>query len=185
MTATLQAHAFLHLHPARRTPAVTAGVAMVGLAFAVVAFRWHAAWLIGAASGWLLWLAGAIMLGLALVTFTGRLRILGVVASLLAVGLGVYLLLNPGAGALATAILLAAALVIEGSFQLTAALHLRPLAAWRWFLAAAAVSLVAAALVATGLPTRTPDAVAVVLGAALLATGLALTATGLARAPQG
>jgi len=76
--------------------------------------------------------------------------------------------------------------VVDGSFQLGAALHLRPLHAWRWLLASAATSLATAVLLATGLPVRTPQSVAVLLAAAFATTGLALIATGLARtAPRG
>jgi len=183
MTAA-EAHelrALLHLHPDRRRPALLAGIAMIGLAAAALAFPTETALFVGAAGGWLLWLAGAVMLGASLVMFTGRLRVGGAVAALAAIGLGVYLLLHPGSGALAVTLLLAAALVIDGSFQLAAALHLRPLAAWRWLLASSGTSLVAASLLAAGLPTRTRDAVVVLLCAALATTGAALVATSFAR----
>ena len=90
-------------------------------------------------------------------------------------------LIERTAGALAAALLLAGALVMDGSFQLAAALHLRPLAAWRWLLASALTSLSAAALLAFGLPARTPDAVAILLAAAFATTGLALVAASFAR----
>jgi uncharacterized membrane protein HdeD (DUF308 family) len=174
--------ALVHLHPDRRLPAFTAGIGMILLAAAALTFPTEATLAVGAVGGWLLWLAGALMLGVALVMFTGRLRLFGVAASLSAVGLGVYLVLHPGAGALATALLLAAALIVDGSFQLAAALHLRPLQAWRWLLASSGTSLVAASLLAAGLPTRTRDAVVVLLCAALATTGAALVATSLVRA---
>jgi len=183
MTAAdaLELRALVHLHPDRRRPALAAGIGMMGLGAAVLAFPNETAWLIGAAAGWLLWLAGAVMLGVALLVFTGALRTFGVASALVAVGLGVYLLLHPGAGNLAVTLLLAAALVIDGSFQLAAALHLRPLAAWRWLFASAGTSLVAASLLAAGLPTRTRDAVVVLLCATLVTTGAALVATSFAR----
>jgi uncharacterized membrane protein HdeD (DUF308 family) len=126
-------------------------------------------------------LAAALMLGVALLTFSGALRWVGVTAALAAVGLGAYLMFNPSVGALATALVLASALVMDGSFQLAAALHLRPLNAWRWLLASAVTSLAAAALMATGLPEQTPRALAIVLAAAFATTGAALIATGFAR----
>ena len=169
-----------HLHPDRRRPAGLAGVAMMLLAVVAVVFPAETTFAIGGAGGWLLWFAGACMLGVALLTFTGGLRWLGVAAALAAVGLGAYLLFNPTVGAVAAVLVLAAALVMDGSFQLAAALHLRPLAAWRWLLASALTSLAAAGLLATGLPERTPHAVAALLAAAFATTGAALIATSFA-----
>lgn len=177
----LHLHALVHLHPDRRRPALAAGAGMLILAVAAILFPAAAIRVIGAASGWLLWFAGALMLGVGLLTFSGALRGLAIGAALAAVGLGAFLTFNPTVGALATALVLAAALVADGSFQLAAALHLRPLAAWRWLLASAATSLVAALLLATGLPVRSPNAVAILLAAAFASTGLALIATGLVR----
>lgn len=168
----------------RQPPGRTAGAGMILLAVAAIAFPTETALVVGSLGGWLLWFAAALMLGVALLTFTGRLRWLGATAALAAVGLGAYLTFNPTAGALATALVLAGALVMDGSFQLAAALHLRPLNAWRWLLASAITSLVAAALMATGLPEQVPHAVAILLAAAFATTGVALIATGLARSAQ-
>ncbi|HEY0649735.1 DUF308 domain-containing protein [Phenylobacterium sp.] len=170
-----------HLHPRRRRPAQAAGAGMLLLAAAALTFPAKTIQVVGGASGWLLWLAGALMLGMGLLTFSGTLRALAVAASLCAVGLGAYLTFNPTVGAFATGLVLAAALVIDGSFQLGAALHLRPLRAWRWLLASAATSLIAALLLAAGGPAHTPQAVAILLAAAFATTGVALIATGLAR----
>lgn len=174
--------ALVHLHPDRRRPALAGGLGMMLLAVAAIAFPSETALVVGAAGGWLLWLAGALMLAVALVTFTSWLRVLGAVAALSAVGLGFYLTLHPAAGALATAMVLAAALVMDGSFQFAAALHLRPLSAWRWLLASAVTSLAAAGMLASSAPARSPQAVALLLFAAFATTGAALVATSLARA---
>jgi len=174
-----------HLHPHRRRPALVAGVGMLGLAVVAVAFPAETALAVGIAGGWFLWFAGAIMLAVALLTFAGWLRWAGVVAALGAIGLGGYLMLHPAAGALATAMVLAAALVMDGSFQFAVALHLRPLTAWRWLLASALTSMAAAATLASGAPARSPAAVGLLLFAAFATTGAALVATGFARSgPQ-
>jgi uncharacterized membrane protein HdeD (DUF308 family) len=184
MTAAdaMEFRALANLHPDRRRPALAVGAGMILLAGGALAFPAQTAVLVGAAGGWLLWLAGALMLGAALLMFNGWLRGSGVAAALIAVGLGAYLTFHPMAGALATALMLAAALVMDGSFQLAAALHLRPLAAWRWLLASAITSLASAALLATGLPERTPHAVAILLSVAFATSGAALVATSFARA---
>lgn len=177
----LDLRALVHLHPDRRRPALAAGVGMMLLAAAAVAFPAETTALVGVASGWLLWFAGALVFGVGLLTFSGTLRSLAIAASLGAVGLGAYLTFNPTAGALTAALVLASALVVDGGFQLCAALHLRPLTAWRWLLVSGATSLVAALLLVAGLPDRTPQAVAILLAAAFATTGAALLATGLAR----
>lgn len=184
MTAgdAMEFRALVNLHPDRRRPAFAVGIGMLLLAVAAIAFPAETALVVGAAGGWLLWLAGALMLAVAVVMFNGWLRLLGAAAALSAVGLGIYLTLHPGVGALATALILAAALVMDGSFQLAAALHLRPLKAWRWLLASAMTSLGAAGLLATGLPERTPHAIAALLCAAFVTTGAALVATSFAPA---
>ena len=171
----------VNLHPERRRPALAIGIGMMFLALAAIALPAETTRLVGAASGWLLWFAGALMLGVAVLTFGGWLRLLGVLAALSAVGLGIYLTLHPTVGALVTAFLLAAALVMDGSFQVAAALHLRPLAAWRWLLASAMTSLIVAGLLAGGLPDRTPGSIATLLCAAFATTGAALIATGFVR----
>jgi len=183
MTAGDATHlsALANLHPDRRRPALAVGVGMIVLALAAAAFPATTALLVGAAGGWLLWLAGALMLGVALLMFGGWLRLMGVAAALVAVGLGIYLTFHPTVGALATALILAAALVMDGSFQATAALHLRPLLAWRWLLGSAITSLAAAGLLASGLPERTPDAIGALLCVAFVTTGAALIALSLAR----
>lgn len=183
MTAAdaMEFRALANLHPDRRRPALATGVGMILLAGAALAFPAATTVLVGAAGGWLLWLAGALMLGGALLMFNGALRWLGVAASLAAVGLGAYLTFHPTAGALATALMLAAALAMDGSFQLAAALHLRPLAAWRWLLASAMTSLTSALLLVGGWPERTPQAVAILLCAAFATSGAALAATSFAR----
>jgi uncharacterized membrane protein HdeD (DUF308 family) len=178
---TVNLRALANLRSEDRRPGRAAGAGMILLAVAAIAFPAETALVVGGVGGWLLWFAAALMLGVAVLTFTGWLRWLGVAAALAAVGLGAYLTFNPTVGALATALVLAAALVMDGSFQLAAALHLRPLKAWRWLLASAVTSLAAAALMATGLAEHTPHAVAAVLAAAFATTGAALVATGFAR----
>jgi uncharacterized membrane protein HdeD (DUF308 family) len=169
------------VHATRRRPALFAGLGLLALSVTVTAEPGKASLMIGAASGWALWLAGALMLAFALLNLTGGLRSAGVAASLVVTALGAWLTFHPTAGALAAGLLLAAGFVTDGAFQIAAALRLRPLSVWRWMLASAVTSLGVAVLIAAGLPERTADAVAM-LGAASLAThGAALVALGLTR----
>ena len=74
--------ALAHLRQDHRRAVVAVGLGMMGLAVAAAAFPAETTLAVGAASGWLLWLAGALMFGVALVLFNGRLRILGAAAAL-------------------------------------------------------------------------------------------------------
>jgi uncharacterized membrane protein HdeD (DUF308 family) len=162
------------LHARRRVPALAAGIAMLGLAGLSLAYPGPAVVTFGGAGGWLLWFAGAVMLGFSLLMFSGHLRIVGCMAALAAVGAGAWLTFNPGTGAIATAMLFVAALITDGAAQLAAALHLRPLRVWRWLLASAVASLAAAALVASGAGQDATVTAAWVLALAFGTTGAAL-----------
>jgi uncharacterized membrane protein HdeD (DUF308 family) len=182
MSAALQAasHGGLGLVTARRrTHAAGVGLLILGISAPTLPDR--TTQLLGAAAGWLLWMAGALMLGFSLLVLSRTLKVAGIVAALVALACGVYLTLHPTTGAMATALLLAGALIMDGSFQLVLALRLRPIQAWRWMIGSALASLFAAAFLAAGVPARTPEAIAVLLAVALVTSGLALVILGLAR----
>lgn len=166
-----------------RRPAFFAGVSMLGLAVAAAAYPREAPLVIGAAAGWLLWLAGALMLGFSLLTFTSWLRLAGALSALVAVGCGAYLTFNPSVGALAALLLLGGAFIVDGGFQIAAALNLRPLRVWRWMMASALTSLLAGVIL-TVKHIAPGELVAWLVSAALGSTGLALLALTLSRRPS-
>lgn len=133
---------------------------------------------IGGFAGWLLWLAGALMLGASLLMTGAKSFWPGVVSSLVAVAAGVFLLFNPAAGAIAVTLLVAAAFIVDGAFQLALALELRPLKIWRWILSSAMASVVAALMLAGGVFQGSTPAFGLMAGIAVLTTGLAFMALG-------
>jgi uncharacterized membrane protein HdeD (DUF308 family) len=163
-----------------RRPALVVGLSMLGLAAAAAAYPREAPLVLGATAGWLLWLAGALMLGFSLLTFTSWLRLAGALAALVAVGCGMYLTFNPTVGALAALLLLGAAFIVDGGFQVAAALHLRPLGVWRWMMASAITSLLAGAVLTIN-HVAPGELVAWLVCAVLGSTGLALFALSLSR----
>lgn len=167
------------IHARRRAPAIIAGVAMLVLSATAVAYPVPAAAGFGALSGWLLWFAGAIMLGFAVFMFSGSLRVLGCAAALAAVGAGAWLTFHPRTGALATAILIVSALITDGAAQFAAALHLRPLTVWRWLLGSAMSSVAAAAIVVSAASGQTANLSAWVFALAFGTSGAALLGLGL------
>lgn len=157
---------------ARRRVLFWGGWLMTLLGGAAMAAPEFGQFVIGAFAGWLLWLAGAIMLAACLMIGSKSL-IAGVISSLATIGAGAYLLFNPQAGALAVAILVAAVFMVDGAFQVALALNLRPLKVWRWVLSSAAASALAAVLIAAGASGSIP-AFGAIAGFAVLSTGLAL-----------
>ena len=152
------------------------GCAMLLLGACAVAFPHIFPLVIGAFAGWLLWLAGAIMFGASLLMRGARPYLPGLVSSLVAIGAGVFLLLNPRAGALAVAILAGTAFITDGAFQLALALDLRPHRAWRWVLASAMTSFVAVAVIALAGRAGSPELFGRMVGLAILSTGIAFVA---------
>jgi uncharacterized membrane protein HdeD (DUF308 family) len=149
------------------------GLAILGLAAMVAPKVGHL--IIGVLAGWLLWLAGAVMLAVSLVV---RVRpfAAGVVSGLAAIAAGIFLLFNPTVGALAVTILAAAVFIVDGAFQLALALDLRPLKAWRWVLASALASGLAALVMGLGLPKDSPPTFGLIAGFAVWSSGVALIA---------
>lgn len=130
---------------------------------------------LGGASGWVLWFAGMAILAIwLLLVLAGRpisaLLIAGGVSALS----GAFLFYNPEAGALAVAILVISALVMDGGIQLTLALKLRPATVWRWLFASALASAVAAVVLSRGALAGSSAGWGPLLGLALATTGLAL-----------
>jgi uncharacterized membrane protein HdeD (DUF308 family) len=155
-------------------------VFLVGLAFLLVgAFVIGAPAVtgvaLGGASAWLLWFAGVTILALWLVLLLGGRSITSLlIAGAAAAASGVFLFYNPRTGALAVAILVISALVMDGGVQLSLALKLRPTAVWRWLFASALASMAAALLLSAGSFTDADQGLEAFVGVALITSGLAL-----------
>jgi len=128
---------------------------------------------LGAVTGWLLWFAGAAMLGVSILIGRRGAVAASILASLFAMAGGGYLWLNPAAGALAAAILVAAVLILDGAFEIVLALDLRPSRVWRWLIASATASALAGIWLAAG-GSASPKFLAWGLGASLLTSGAAV-----------
>lgn len=153
------------------------GFTLAAAAAAVAVFPDAAILLVGVAAGWLLWLAGATMMGITTLIGRGRSMAIGLAVGLATICAGALLMLHPFTGALATTLLIAGVLVMEGALELTLALDLRPLRAWRWVLVSALASAVAGVATAAGATGGSDFALAMVLAIALASTGVALMRT--------
>jgi len=121
--------------------------------------------------GWILVYAGVVM---AIHSWTQRAagrtweRAL---QALLALVVGVYMVLFPGAGALSLTLLLVIWLVISGGLQLAAARQLRGLPGAGWMLFGGVLAILLAVLIALDLPSSAAWAIGLIVGVNLIFWG--------------
>jgi len=122
--------------------------------------------------GWMLLLAG-IFLFVGSFTIHGTGPFFGaLLISLLTMAVGVFLLFNPLAGAIALTVMLGVLFLIQGAFEMTLAFEMRPQAAWIWMLLSGLASIVLALIIAFGLPAISLIALGILLGINFLSTGV-------------
>lgn len=140
-----------------------------------VAFPYLSPVVIGALAGWLLWLVGAVMIGVTLLVGARGSLGAALLASLVAIGAGAFMLANPMAGAFAVTLLLAAVLIFEGAFELVLAFDLRPWRVWRWLIGSATASALGGLAILAG-AADSRLAMAWTFGLALTTSGAAMLA---------
>lgn len=155
---------------ARRWLTVTAVLALLGGAAAIVVPP-VATLTMTIFIGWILVYSGVVM---AIHTWTQRAaggtweRAL---QALLALVIGIYMVLFPGAGALSLTLLLVIWFVISGGLQLAAARQLRGLPGAGWMVFGGVLSIVLAVLIAVDLPSSAAWAIGLLVGVNLIFWG--------------
>ena len=155
---------------ARRWLVVTAILALLGGAAAIVVPA-VATLTMTLFIGWILVYAGVVM---AIHAWTQRAadrtweRAL---QALLALVIGVYMVLFPGAGALSLTLLLIIWFVLSGGLQLAAARQLRGLPGAGWMLFGGVLAIVLAVLIALDLPSSAAWAIGLIVGVNLIFWG--------------
>ncbi len=91
--------------------------------------------------------------------------------ALLALAIGIYMVLFPGAGALSLTLLLVIWFVLSGGLQLAAARQLRGLPGAGWMLFGGVLAILLAALIAVDLPSSAAWAIGLVVGINLIFWG--------------
>ena len=100
--------------------------------------------------------------------------------ALLALAIGIYMVLFPGAGALSLTLLLVIWFVLSGGLQLAAARQLRGLPGAGWMLFGGVLAILLAALIAVDLPSSAAWAIGLLVGINLIFWGTrTLVAAGL------
>jgi uncharacterized membrane protein HdeD (DUF308 family) len=155
---------------ARRWLMVTAILALIGGAAAIVVPA-VATLTITIFIGWILVYSGVVM---AIHSWTqraaGRMWERALQA-LLALVVGIYMVLFPGAGALSLTLLLVIWFVISGGLQLAAARQLRGLPGAGWMLFGGVLAILLAVLIALELPSSAAWAIGLIVGVNLIFWG--------------
>jgi len=94
---------------------------------------------------------------------------------------GFYMLVNPGSGLLAVALMLAWMFLVKGALSVFGALQLRPLTGWGWWLADGIITLLLAFLTFSGWPQDSVRIVAPLVGISLIMSGANRLALAFAR----
>jgi uncharacterized membrane protein HdeD (DUF308 family) len=122
--------------------------------------------------GWMLLLAG-IFLFVGSFTIHGTGPFFGsLLIALLTFAAGVFLLVNPLAGAVALTIVLGVVFLVQGAFELTLAFEMRPHRAWMWMALSGFASVILGLVIAVGLSAISLIALGIVIGINFLTTGL-------------
>lgn len=148
------------------------GVAMLVLGIAAVLFPLMSTLVVALLVGWALLVFGII-------TFVGSFSIHGtgpffgaLLLGLLSLAAGVFLLLNPLAGAVALTLLAGAIFMLQGAFEIAFAFETRPHAGWVGMLISGLASVVVAILIAAGWPAISTVVLGLLLGVNFITTGL-------------
>lgn len=124
--------------------------------------------------GWVLILSGVAM---AMLSFFihGTGPFFGMLLwSLMNIVAGAFLVFNPVGGALALTILVAVLFVVQAASEFYLAFAIRGQTGWLWVLASAVLSLLAAILIAAGLPGTSTVVLGLLAGVNFLSTGVSL-----------
>jgi uncharacterized membrane protein HdeD (DUF308 family) len=108
-------------------------------------------------------------------------RLWKVLMGILYLAVGTYMLLNPGPGLVALALMLAWLFLVKGAISLFGALQLRPVPGWGWWLFDGIVALLLAFLIFSGWPGDSVRIVALLVGITLIISGANRLAVAFAR----
>jgi uncharacterized membrane protein HdeD (DUF308 family) len=150
--------------------AIVAGILLILVGLEALASPYFAALFVA------LWVAWGLLFGgvAELISAYGSAenRIWKVLLGLLYLGVGVYMLMNPGAGLLAVVLVLAWVFLLQGVISIFGALQLRPLPGWGWWLFDGIVTLLLALLIFSGWPGNSVRIIAIIVGISLLISGV-------------
>lgn len=148
------------------------GLVLVVLGIAAIVFPMISTLVATLFVGWVLLIAGVVGI-------VGSFQIHGtgpffgaLLLGLLSAAAGLFLLLNPLAGALALTLMLGVLFVLQGTSEIVFAFEIRPNGAWVGMLLSGIASLAVAVLIAVGWPGISVIALGILLGVNFVSSGL-------------
>jgi uncharacterized membrane protein HdeD (DUF308 family) len=149
------------------------GLLMVVLGFAAIVFPMISTIVATLLVGWVFLVAG-------LITLYGSFSIHGtgpffgaLLLALLSIMGGVYMLVNPVAGAAALTLVVGALFMIQGAYEIIFAFEVRPLPVWGSLLISGVASAILSLLIIAGWPGISMVALGLLLGVNFFSTGFA------------
>lgn len=149
------------------------GLAMVVLGIAALAFPMISTLVATVMVGWILLFSGSI-------TLFGSFSIHGsgpffgaLLLSLLALAAGVFLLTNPVAGAVSLTLIAAGLFILQGAFEISFAIEMRPHPGWVSMLISGYISVVVAVLIIAAWPDISLVLLGILFGVNFASTGAA------------
>jgi uncharacterized membrane protein HdeD (DUF308 family) len=149
------------------------GLAMTVLGIAAVVFPIVSTLVATLMVGWMLLFFGIILL-------VGSFSIHGagpffgaLVAALLAIAAGVFLLVNPGAGAEVLTLVVAVLFTLQGAFEIAFAFDMRRFRGWGWLLTSGIIGVALAVLIAATWPGISLVVLGILFGVNFASTGIA------------
>ncbi|MGF1495325.1 MAG: HdeD family acid-resistance protein [Elainellaceae cyanobacterium] len=165
----------------RRSPgAVIMGVILVILGIVAIAEPFFASVVIELFFGWLLIIGGFIQFIYAFQSrHTGGV-LLKILVSLLALGAGIFLVLNPLQGVVSLTLVLGIYFFVDGVLRVIAAFQTKPAPRWGWMLFSGVVTIILGILIWSQWPFNAGWVIGLLVGIGLIINGLTIAAVGLA-----
>lgn len=148
------------------------GLAMAALGIAAIVFPVYSTLVAAILVGWAFLFSGGLTLVASFSIHSTGPFFGAMLLGLLSVVAGVFLLLNPLAGAVALTLLVGVIFVFQGAYELIFAFEMRPLSGWSGMLISGLASVILAMVIATGWPSISAITLGVLLGVNFLTTGV-------------
>ena len=154
------------------------GVALLAVGIAAVVFPMVSTLIVTLFVGWLLTISGVLGLWAAF-SIRGTGPFFGALLfSLLSIAVGVFVIAQPGLGALAITIALGAIFMVQGAFEAVLAFEIRPAPGWGWMLFSAIASILLSLVILSGLPAVSLLTIGILIGVNFISSGLAYLLVG-------
>lgn len=153
------------------TIAILFGILLIVAGIAAMATPVVAGLSVALVVGWLLVFGGVVQIAFA---FAANAGFWAIVWSLLTLGAGIYMVMNPGVALASLVMLLAIYLLLTGIAEAITAFAARPASGWGWLLFGAITSIALGGLMFTQFPVAGAMALGFLLGFKLLFSGLTL-----------